>query len=45
VLRTEVCLPDLSFTASLPLTPDGLIAEPVARLAVEIAQESMADMQ
>jgi DNA-binding transcriptional LysR family regulator len=40
VVETEIALPDLSFTASLPLTPDGLIAEPVANLAIEIARES-----
>ncbi len=38
IVRTDVKLPDLAFTASLPLTPDGLIADPVAQLAREIAQ-------
>ncbi len=38
-LRAEVALPELFFTASLPATPDGLIADPVAQLAIEIAQE------
>ena len=40
VVKTEVTLPDLFFTASLPVTPDGLIADPVAQLAIEIARES-----
>ncbi len=39
LLRTEVDLPELAFTASLPITPDGLIADPVAQLAIEIAKE------
>jgi DNA-binding transcriptional LysR family regulator len=39
LLRTETVLPDLAFTASLPVTPDSLIAEPIARLAVNIAKE------
>lgn len=38
IVRTSVDLPDLDFHASLPLTPDGLIADPVAQLAREIAQ-------
>jgi DNA-binding transcriptional LysR family regulator len=40
VVKTEVQLPELVFTASLPMTPDGLVAEPIAHLAIEIAQES-----
>jgi DNA-binding transcriptional LysR family regulator len=40
LVNTEVTLPDLVFTASLPMTPDGLIADPVAKLAIEIAGES-----
>ena len=40
LVNTEVSLPDLVFTASLPMTPDGLIADPVAKLAIEIAGES-----
>jgi len=43
ILETEISLPDLAFTASLPLTPDGLIADSVARLAIEIARESTKD--
>jgi DNA-binding transcriptional LysR family regulator len=41
LVNAEVSLPDLSFTASLPMTADGLIADPVAQLAIEIAQESV----
>jgi DNA-binding transcriptional LysR family regulator len=43
LITTNVSLPDLTFTASLPITPDGLISEPVAQLAIEIAQESAKD--
>jgi DNA-binding transcriptional LysR family regulator len=39
LLHTEIRLPDLAFTASLPVTPDGLIADPIARLAMEIAAD------
>jgi hypothetical protein len=45
LLQTNVGLPDLIFTASLPITPDGLISEPVAQLAIEIARESAKDGQ
>lgn len=45
ILQTEISLPDLAFTASMPITPDGLIAEPVARIAVEIARESIKERQ
>lgn len=45
IMQTEISLPDLAFTASMPITPDGLIAEPVARIAVEIAQESVKERQ
>lgn len=38
LLHTDIRLPDLAFTASLPVTPDGLIADPIARLALEIAK-------
>jgi DNA-binding transcriptional LysR family regulator len=40
ILHTEIGLPDLAFTASLPMTADSLIADPVAHLAIEIARES-----
>lgn len=40
LLKTEITLPDLAFTASLPVTPDSLIAEPIAHLAIEIAVKS-----
>ena len=40
ILHTEITLPDLVFTASLPMTADSLIADPVAHLAIEIAKES-----
>jgi DNA-binding transcriptional LysR family regulator len=43
LLKAEVSLPDLAFTASLPITPDGLLADPVAQLALEIAQENADD--
>jgi DNA-binding transcriptional LysR family regulator len=43
LIKTDVSLPDLTFTASLPITPDGLISEPVAQLAIEIARESAKD--
>jgi len=45
LLKTNFGLPDLIFTASLPITPDGLISEPVAQLAIGIARESMKDRQ
>jgi DNA-binding transcriptional LysR family regulator len=45
IINTQISLPDLSFTASLPITPDGLISEPVAQLAIEIAKESAIDRQ
>lgn len=45
LLKTEIALPDLAFTASLPVTPDSLIAEPIARLAIEIAEESTRQRQ
>jgi DNA-binding transcriptional LysR family regulator len=45
VLKAEITLPELHFTASLPITPDGLIADPVAQLAIEIAQESIENRQ
>lgn len=45
VVRTEIELPELVFTASLPMTPDGLVAEPIAHLAIEIAQDSMKNGQ
>lgn len=43
LLNAEVSLPDLVFTASLPIAADGLLADPVAHLAIEIAQESAKD--
>ncbi len=43
LLTAEVSLPDLVFTASLPIAADGLLADPVAHLAIEIAQESAKD--
>jgi DNA-binding transcriptional LysR family regulator len=39
LVRAEIALPDLAFTASLPITPDGLLADPVAQLAIEIARD------
>ena len=39
-VRAEIALPDLLFTASLPVTPDGLLADPLAQLAIEIARET-----
>lgn len=38
-VNTELTLPDLAFTASFPVTPDGLIAEPMAKLAIEVANQ------
>lgn len=38
VIKTEISLPDLCFTASMPVTPDGLFAEPIMRIALEIAK-------
>jgi DNA-binding transcriptional LysR family regulator len=43
LVRTAIDLPDLTFTASLPITPDGLLAEPIAQIAIEIAAESTKD--
>jgi DNA-binding transcriptional LysR family regulator len=40
IIETEVHLPGLNFTAALPNTADGFIADPVARLAITIAAES-----
>lgn len=40
LVNAEVSLPELTFTASLPITPDGLIAAAVVRLAMDIAKES-----
>ncbi len=44
IVRTEVVLPSLAFTASMPVTPDGLLAGYVARLAVEIAGREVRDL-
>jgi DNA-binding transcriptional LysR family regulator len=45
IVRTAIDLPELAFTASLPVTPDGLLAEPVAQLAIEIAAQSAKNAQ
>ncbi len=39
IVRTELVLPSLAFTASMPATPDGLLAGSVAHLAVETAKQ------
>jgi DNA-binding transcriptional LysR family regulator len=39
VIDTDISLPDLAFTATTPMTPDGSPAEPLARLAQEIARQ------
>ncbi len=44
IVRTEVALPDLAFTASMPATPDGLLANSVARLAVEVAGQKVCEL-
>lgn len=41
IVETEVSLPGLNFTAALQNSADGFIADPVARLAISIAEESM----
>ena len=40
IIETEVTLPGLNFTAALQNSADGFIADPVARLAINIAAES-----
>ena len=40
LVKTELALPDLFFTATLPITPDGSLAHPLALLACEIARET-----
>ncbi len=40
IIETEVKLPGLNFTAALQNSADGFIADPVARLAISIAEES-----
>jgi DNA-binding transcriptional LysR family regulator len=45
LLKTDVALPDLAFTASLPVAPDSLIAEPIALLALKIAKASARKQQ
>ncbi len=40
IVKTEVSLPGLNFTAALQNSADGFIADPVARLAINIAAES-----
>jgi DNA-binding transcriptional LysR family regulator len=37
LLRTEIELPDLVFTATMPAAPGGSLAGPLAQLAIEIA--------
>ncbi len=39
ILETEAELQDLIYTASWPMTPDGLAAEAVARIALDVAAE------
>ncbi len=39
VLQTEATIPDLVFTASWPITPDGFAAEAVGAIALQIAAE------
>lgn len=39
LVSTCIDLPDLAFTATTAVTPDGSLAEPLARLACEIAAE------
>jgi hypothetical protein len=41
IIETEVSLPGLNFTAALQNSADGFIADPVARLAISIAAESV----
>lgn len=41
VLDTEVCLPELVFTATLAMSPGLSLAEPVARMAQDIARQAL----
>jgi DNA-binding transcriptional LysR family regulator len=40
VVATEIEMPDLIFTATLPVAPEGSLAQPVAQLACEVAREA-----
>lgn len=40
IITTEVEMPDLQFTATLPVAPQGSLAQPLAQLACEVAQEA-----
>ncbi|BAT59918.1 HTH-type transcriptional regulator YofA [Variibacter gotjawalensis] len=40
VINTEVEMPDLTFMAVLPVSPEGSLAQPLAQLACEVAREA-----
>lgn len=40
IVTTEIELPDLNFTATLPVAPEGALAQPLAQLACEVAREA-----
>lgn len=39
IVRTEIALPDLVFTATIPATPGGSLAGPLVQLAAQVAEE------
>jgi DNA-binding transcriptional LysR family regulator len=41
VLKTDVALPDLIFTATMAMTPGETLVEPIARMAQQIAAETL----
>jgi len=45
IVRTEIELPDLVFTATMSATPEGLVADALVQLAVEVAGEGDAKEQ
>lgn len=40
IVATAIEMPDLTFTATLPVAPQGSLAQPLAQLACEVAEEA-----
>ena len=40
IVNTSIEMPDLNFTAVLPVAPEGSLAQPLAQLACEVAREA-----